>query len=256
MFVPIGFGQRMLIVSPPKSGKTTIFQYLASSIGQDPNIKIILLLIDERPEEVTDLLENIKNIYKSFYSDFNENSYRHAYISELCAEHAKRLCELGHQVFVFIDSLTRVARAYNCTSSTTNKVMSGGIDLMALQKAKKLFGIARNTNYGSIGILATCLLHTGSKMDEVIFEEFKGTSNSDLYLDRSIAEKGIFPAIDIIKSGTRKHELLLPERELKRINQLRSFLSKTKMNSINIIIDKIKSSSNNIEFLNTIELND
>ncbi|BCL65851.1 transcription termination factor Rho [uncultured bacterium] len=253
LFIPIGYGQRMLTISPPKSGKTTIYQKIASSIAQDSSIKVILLMVDERPEEVTDLKHNIKNFYKCFHSDFNETSNRHTYISELCIEHAKRMCELGHTVFVFIDSLTRLARAYNCTNNNSNKVMSGGIDPIALQKAKKIFGTAINTSNGSIGMMATCLYNTGSKMDEVIYEEFKGTSNSDLLLDRNIAERGIFPAFDIIRSGTRKHELLLSNEYIKVINKFRLLLSRTKIAAIDVILEKMKKSNNNDLFIESLD---
>lgn len=253
LFIPIGYGQRMLTISPPKSGKTTIYQKIASSISQDASLKVILLMVDERPEEVADLKHNIKNFYKCFHSDFNETSNRHIYISELCIEHAKRMCELGHTVFVFIDSLTRLARAYNCINNNSNKVMSGGIDPIALQKAKKIFGTAINTSNGSIGMMATCLYNTGSKMDEVIYEEFKGTSNSDLLLDRNTAERGIFPAFDIIRSGTRKHELLLSSEYIKVINKFRLLLSRTKIAAIDVILEKMKKANNNDLFIESLD---
>lgn len=255
LFSPIGFGQRGLIVSPPKSGKTTVFKNIAEAIvKQYPAAKVLLLLVDERPEEVTDVRNALGKYSRIFHSDFDETSARHIFMTELCINHAKRLCELGHDVVIFMDSLTRLARAYNSSSYNTGKTMSGGVDASALQKAKKLFGTARNVvGGGSLSIIATCLIHTGSKMDEVIYEEVKGTGNMDLILDRFLADRGIFPAIDILKSGTRKTELLLTKAVLQKVVIIRKFLTKTKYpECIETIIDKLKETQNNTDFLHQI----
>ena len=257
IFCPIGFGQRGLIIAPPKTGKTTIFMALADIVSTNlHNVHVLVLLIDERPEEVTDMKKRVGDKCKLFYSDFNEPIGRHIYIAELCIEYAKRLCEIGHNVVIFMDSLTRLARAYNNHSTNNTRILTGGVDSMALQKAKKLFGIARNTEGGgTITIIATCLVNTGSKMDDVIFEEFKGTGNLDIMLDRSIADKGIFPAIDIIKSGTRKHYLLVDNITYEKVKHIRKFISRSKQpDSIDFIVRKIHATRRDRSILDDMDL--
>ena len=257
IFCPIGFGQRGLIIAPPKTGKTTIFMALADIVSTNfNNVHVLVLLIDERPEEVTDMKKRVGDKCAVFYSDFNESISRHIYIAELCVEYAKRLCEIGHNVVIFMDSLTRLARAYNNHSSNNTRILTGGVDSMALQKAKKLFGIARNTERGgTITIIATCLINTGSKMDDVIFEEFKGTGNLDIMLDRSIADRGIFPAIDIIKSGTRKHNLLVDRITYEKVQHIRKFIAKSKQpDAIDFIVRKIYATRHDRSILDDMDL--
>ncbi len=224
LIAPVGKGQRGLIVSPPKAGKTTILKDIALSIlASCPKAHLIVLLIDERPEEVTDIKEVIKgdNI-EIFYSTFDEQPSRHKYVSEMTIEHAKRLVEVGEDVFILLDSITRLSRAYNLTEQSSGKTLSGGLDPNALYMPKRFFGAARNTKEkGSLTILATALVDTGSKMDDVIYEEFKGTGNMELILSRKLQERRLFPAIDIPKSGTRREDLLLTQKEQLAVNIIR-----------------------------------
>ena len=216
LIAPVGKGQRGLIVSPPKAGKTTILKDIALSIQRScPEAHLIVLLIDERPEEVTDIKEVIHgDNVEIFYSTFDEQPQRHKYVSEMTIEHAKRLVEVGEDVFILLDSITRLSRAYNLTEQSSGKTLSGGLDPNALYMPKRFFGAARNTKEkGSLTILATALVDTGSKMDDVIFEEFKGTGNMELILSRKLQERRLFPAIDIAKSGTRRDDLLLTQKE-------------------------------------------
>jgi transcription termination factor Rho len=225
LMAPLGTGQRGLIVAPPKAGKTILMQKIANAINENhPDVHLIVLLIDERPEEVTDMEENVRAEVIS--STFDEPADRHTQVAEMVLEKAKRLVEHGRDVVILLDSITRLARAYNVTVPHSGKILSGGVDANALHKPKRFFGAARNIEGGgSLTIVATALVDTGSRMDEVIFEEFKGTGNMELVLDRHIADKRIFPAIDINKSGTRKEDLLLTESELSRVYLLRNFLS-------------------------------
>lgn len=228
LITPIGKGQRGLIVSPPKAGKTTILKDIALSLLHSiKDAHLIILLIDERPEEVTDIKEAIhgKNV-EIVYSTFDEQPQHHKYVSEMTIEHAKRLVEAGEDVFILLDSITRLSRAYNLTESSSGKTLSGGLDPNALYMPKRFFGAARNTKEkGSLTILATALVDTGSKMDDVIYEEFKGTGNMELILSRKLQEKRIFPAIDIVKSGTRKENLLLSPKEQAAVNIIRKNLA-------------------------------
>lgn len=228
LITPIGKGQRGLIVSPPKAGKTTILKDIALSLLHSiKDAHLIILLIDERPEEVTDIKEAIhgKNV-EIIYSTFDEQPQHHKYVSEMTIEHAKRLVEAGEDVFILLDSITRLSRAYNLTESSSGKTLSGGLDPNALYMPKRFFGAARNTKEkGSLTILATALVDTGSKMDDVIYEEFKGTGNMELILSRKLQEKRIFPAIDIVKSGTRKENLLLTPKEQAAVNIIRKNLA-------------------------------
>ncbi len=249
---PIGMGQRGLIVSPPKAGKTTILQKIANAIVENhPNVHLIVLLIDERPEEVTDMEEHVAAEVIS--STFDEPAERHTQVAEMVLEKAKRLVEHGRDVVILLDSITRLARAYNVTVPHSGKILSGGVDANALHKPKRFFGAARNIDAGgSLTIIATALVETGSRMDEVIFEEFKGTGNMELILDRHIADKRIFPAIDINRSGTRKEELLLSEHELNRVYLLRNFLSDMpEAESIEFLLERMKRAKTNHEFLDS-----
>ncbi len=228
LITPIGKGQRGLIVSPPKAGKTTIIKDIAMSILHSiKDAHLIILLIDERPEEVTDIKEAIKgkNV-EIIYSTFDEQPQHHKYVSEMTIEHAKRLVEVGEDVFILLDSITRLSRAYNLTEPSSGKTLSGGLDPNALYMPKRFFGAARNTKEkGSLTILATALIETGSKMDDVIYEEFKGTGNMELILSRKLQEKRIFPAIDIVKSGTRREDLILTSKEQQAVNIIRKNLA-------------------------------
>ena len=230
MFAPIGKGQRALIVAPPKTGKTILLKDIANAIAENhPETYIIMLLIDERPEEVTDMSRSVNA--EVIASTFDEPAERHVKIAGLVLEKAKRLVESGHDVVIMLDSITRLARAYNTVSPASGKILSGGVDANALQRPKRFFGAARNIeNGGSLTIIATALTETSSKMDEVIFEEFKGTGNMELQLDRKLSNKRIFPAVDIISSSTRRDDLLLPQETLNRMWILRNYLSD--MNSI------------------------
>lgn len=246
---PLGRGQRALIVAQPKTGKTILLQNIAHSISTNyPDIHLIILLIDERPEEVTDMRRSVKAEVVS--STFDEPADKHVYVAEFTIEKAKRLVEQGKHVVILLDSITRLARAYNSVVPSSGKLLSGGVDSNALQKAKRLFGAARNIEGGgSLTIIGTALVDTGSRMDELIYEEFKGTGNSEIILDRKLAEKRLFPAIDITKSGTRKEELLLERSVLNKVWVLRRILNQmTDADAIEFIIDKLQRTKNNEEF--------
>ena len=248
LFCPIGKGQRGLIVAPPKAGKTTLLKKIANSIGDNyPDAHLITLLIDERPEEVTDIRESVKG--EVVYSTFDETADHHIKVSELVMWRAKRLAELGKDVVILLDSLTKLARAYNSTVPSSGKILSGGIDPIALQPPKKFFGAARNIDRGgSLTIIATVLVETGSRMDDVIYEEFKGTGNMELMLSRQLSERRIFPAIDLYKSGTRKDELLLSKAELDCAYSLRRLLAEDKNASENVL-DMMMKCRDNAEFV-------
>jgi transcription termination factor Rho len=249
---PIGMGQRGLIVSPPKAGKTILLQKIANAILENqPDVHLIVLLIDERPEEVTDMEENVKGEIIS--STFDEPADRHTQVAEMVLEKAKRLVEAGRDVVILLDSITRLARAYNVTVPHSGKILSGGVDANALHKPKRFFGAARNIDDGgSLTIIATALVDTGSRMDEVIFEEFKGTGNMEVILDRHIADKRIFPAIDINRSSTRKEELLLTEAELNRVYLLRNFLSDMpSAEALEFLLERMRRTKTNQEFLDS-----
>jgi len=252
LVTPLGMGQRGLITSPPKAGKTILLQKIANSITENhPNVHMIVLLIDERPEEVTDMEENVDAEVIS--STFDEPADRHTQVAEMVLEKAKRLVEHGKDVVILLDSITRLARAYNVTVPHSGKILSGGVDANALHKPKRFFGAARNIDGGgSLSIIATALIETGSRMDEVIFEEFKGTGNMELVLDRHISDKRIFPAIDLNRSSTRKEELLLTEQELKRVYLLRNFLSDMPpAEAIEFLMERMKRVRTNQEFLDS-----
>ncbi|MCG6956638.1 MAG: transcription termination factor Rho [Gemmatimonadetes bacterium] len=249
---PVGKGQRGLIVSPPKAGKTTILQQMANSISTNhPDVHLIVLLIDERPEEVTDMEEHVEAEVIS--STFDEPAERHVQVAEMVMEKAKRLVEHGKDVVILLDSITRLARAYNVTVPHSGKILSGGVDANALHKPKRFFGAARNIEEGgSLTIIATALIETGSRMDEVIFEEFKGTGNMEIILDRHISDKRIFPAIDLNRSGTRREELLLSDTELNRVYLLRNFLSDMPpAEAIEFLLTRMKRTERNQEFLDS-----
>ena len=257
LIAPIGKGQRGLIVSPPKAGKTIILQEIAHSISiNDPEIHLIVLLIDERPEEVTDMVGHVDAEVIS--STFDESAERHVQVAEMVMEKAKRLVEHGKDVVILLDSITRLARAYNSTMPHSGRIMSGGVDAKALHKPKRFFGAARNIeNGGSLTIIATALIETGSRMDEVIFEEFKGTGNMELLLDRTISDKRIFPAIDLNRSGTRKEELLLNETELNRVYLLRNFLADMPPEeAIEFLLARMARTETNQEFLDSMTQGD
>ena len=250
LLTPIGKGQRGLIVAPPRTGKTMLLQSIAHSVTQNhPEIVLIVLLIDERPEEVTDMQRSVKGEVVS--STFDEPASRHVQVAEMVIEKAKRLVEHKRDVVILLDSITRLARAYNTIVPPSGKVLSGGVDSNALQKPKRFFGAARNIEEGgSLTIIATSLVDTGSRMDEVIFEEFKGTGNMEIHLDRRLVDKRVFPAIDVNRSGTRKEELLLTEHELNRVWVLRKVLNPlSSVDSMELLIEKIKESQTNADFL-------
>ena len=250
MIAPIGMGQRGLIVAPPRTGKTVLLQKLANAIATNyPKLDLIVLLIDERPEEVTDMERNVRGEVIS--STFDEPASRHIQVAEMVIEKARRMVEYGRDVLILLDSITRLGRAYNTEAPHSGKILSGGVDASALQKPKKFFGSARNVEEGgSLTILATALIETGSRMDEVIFEEFKGTGNMELVLDRKIADKRIWPAIDINRSGTRKEDLLFEANEIQLIWRLRKVLNEMNpMEAMDLLIQKIKKTQNNAEFL-------
>jgi len=252
LVAPIGMGQRGLIVSPPKAGKTILLQKMANSVTENhPECHLIVLLIDERPEEVTDMEEHVDAEVIS--STFDEPADRHTQVAEMVLDKAKRLVETGKDVVILLDSITRLARAYNVTVPHSGKILSGGVDANALHKPKRFFGAARNIDEGgSLTIVATALIETGSRMDEVIFEEFKGTGNMELVLDRHIADKRIYPAIDINRSGTRKEELLLSETELNRTYLLRNYLSDMPpADAIEFLLKRMKQVDTNQEFLDS-----
>jgi transcription termination factor Rho len=250
LFVPIGKGQRGLIVSPPRAGKTILLQKIANCItANHPEIKLIILLIDERPEEVTDMERSVKAEVIS--STFDEVPERHVQVADMVLEKAKRLVEHSHDVVILLDSITRLARAHNLVVPHSGRTLSGGLDSNALQKPKKFFGAARNIEEGgSLTIIASALVETGSRMDEVIFEEFKGTGNMELILDRKLADRRIFPAFDLQRSGTRKEELLLSEFELNRIWVMRKLLAELNpVEMMEFVLDKMRLTRNNKEFL-------
>jgi transcription termination factor Rho len=250
MIVPIGKGQRCLIVSPPRAGKTVLLQNIANSIALNhPDVHLIVLLIDERPEEVTDMQRTVKGEVIS--STFDEPPTRHVQVAEMVIEKAKRLVEHKQDVVILLDSITRLARAYNTVVPPSGKILSGGVDSNALHKPKRFFGAARNVEEGgSLTIIATALVDTGSRMDEVIFEEFKGTGNSEIHLDRKLMEKRIFPCLDINKSATRKEELLLPDWQLQRVWLLRQLLHPLNViDSMEFLLDKLARTDSNQEFL-------
>ena len=250
LFTPIGKGQRGLIVAPPKAGKTVMMQDIAHAITQNnPEIKLIVLLIDERPEEVTDMKRNVKGEVIS--STFDEPATRHVQVAEMVIEKAKRLVEHKHDVVILLDSVTRLGRAYNAVVPPSGKILSGGVDSNALHRPKRFFGAARNVeNGGSLTIIATGLIDTGSRMDEVIFEEFKGTGNMEITLDRKLMEKRIFPCMDINKSGTRKEELLTPKDVMQRLWVLRKVLQPMNpLDSMEFMIDKLSKTKTNAEFI-------
>ncbi|HQG83984.1 MAG TPA: transcription termination factor Rho [Syntrophales bacterium] len=249
IFVPIGKGQRALVVSPPRAGKTVLLKDIAHSIvANHPEVTLMVLLIDERPEEVTDMERSVKGEVIS--STFDEPATRHVQVAEMVIEKAKRLVEHRKDVVILLDSITRLARAYNTVVPPSGKVLSGGVDSNALHKPKRFFGAARNIEHGgSLTIIATALIDTGSRMDEVIFEEFKGTGNMEIILDRRIADRRVFPAFDLIRSGTRKEELLTPKEQLNRVWILRRLLQEMNpIDAIEFIIDKMRKTQTNEEF--------
>lgn len=251
---PIGKGQRALIVAPPRTGKTVLLQNIAHSIEKNhPECYLLVLLIDERPEEVTDMQRSVKGEVIS--STFDEPATRHVQVAEMVIEKAKRLAEHGRDVVILLDSITRLGRAYNTVVPSSGKVLTGGVDANALQRPKRFFGAARNLEEGgSLTIIATALIDTGSRMDEVIFEEFKGTGNSEIVLDRKVADKRVFPAIDILKSGTRKEELLTDPRDLQKVYILRRILNPMgAQDAIEFLLDKLKQTKNNGEFFESMK---
>ena len=250
LFSPIGKGQRGMIVAQPKTGKTVLLKNVANAIAENhPECYLIILLIDERPEEVTDMARSVKAEVIS--STFDEQAERHVKVSSMVLEKAKRMVECGHDVVILLDSITRLARAYNTVVPSSGKILSGGVDANALHKPKRFFGAARNVeNGGSLTIIATALIETGSKMDEVIFEEFKGTGNMELQLDRKLSNKRVYPAIDVPASGTRREDLLMTEEELQRVWILRKFMSDMNSNeAMDFLLSKMRGTRNNEEFL-------
>ncbi len=252
LVTPLGKGQRALIVSPPRTGKTVLLQNIATSITHNhPECYLIVLLIDERPEEVTDMQRTVNGEVIS--STFDEPAVRHVQVAEMVIEKAKRLVEHGRDVVILLDSITRLGRAYNTVVPSSGKVLTGGVDANALQRPKRFFGAARNIEEGgSLTIISTALIDTGSRMDEVIFEEFKGTGNSEIVLDRKVADKRTFPSMDILKSGTRKEELLVPKGDLQKIFVLRRILSSMGVvDAIEFLLDKLKQTKTNEEFFDS-----
>jgi transcription termination factor Rho len=250
MFAPMGKGQRGLIVAQPKTGKTELLKELAHGIEKNhPDVELMVLLIDERPEEVTDMQRSVKgNVYSS---TFDLPAQNHVKVAQMVINKAKRMVEIGKDVVILLDSITRLARAYNTVTPSSGKVLTGGVDANALHKPKRFFGAARNIEEGgSLTIIATALVETGSKMDDIIFEEFKGTGNSEVVLSRKASEKRVYPAVNIVRSGTRKEELLLHPEELQKIWLLRNAMSEMdEVKSLEFIYDKMKSTNSNIEFL-------
>ncbi|MGB2270468.1 MAG: transcription termination factor Rho, partial [Candidatus Micropelagos thuwalensis] len=249
---PLGKGQRALIVAPPRTGKTVLLQNIAKSIAANhPECYLIVLLIDERPEEVTDMQRSVSGEVVS--STFDEPAARHVQVAEMVIEKAKRLVEHGRDVVILLDSITRLGRAYNTVVPSSGKVLTGGVDANALQRPKRFFGAARNIEQGgSLTIISTALIDTGSRMDEVIFEEFKGTGNSEIVLDRKISDKRVFPSIDIMKSGTRKEELLIDKETLSKIYVLRRILNPMgTVDAIEFLLDKLKQTKTNDEFFDS-----
>ena len=252
LVAPLGKGQRALIVAPPRTGKTVLLQNIAHSItGNHPEAYLIVLLIDERPEEVTDMQRSVSG--EVVASTFDEPASRHVQVAEMVIEKAKRLVEHGRDVVILLDSITRLGRAYNTVVPSSGKVLTGGVDANALQRPKRFFGAARNIEEGgSLTIIATALIDTGSRMDEVIFEEFKGTGNCEIVLDRKVADKRVYPSIDIMKSGTRKEDLIVPKADLKKIFVLRRILSSMgTTDAIEFLIDKLKQTKSNADFFDT-----
>ncbi len=252
LVAPLGKGQRGLIVAPPRTGKTVLLQNIAKSITSNhPEAYLIVLLIDERPEEVTDMQRTVRGEVIS--STFDEPAARHVQVAEMVIEKAKRLVEHGRDVVILLDSITRLGRAYNTVVPSSGKVLTGGVDANALQRPKRFFGAARNIEEGgSMTIIATALIDTGSRMDEVIFEEFKGTGNSEIVLDRKVADKRVFPSMDILKSGTRKEELLVPKGDLQKVFVLRRILSSMGVvDAIEFLLDKLKQTKSNSEFFDS-----
>ncbi len=250
LLVPIGKGQRALIVSPPRTGKTVLLQKIANAISvNQKEVYLIVLLIDERPEEVTDMERSVNGEVIS--STFDEPAERHVQVADMVIEKAKRLVEHGKDVVILLDSITRLARAHNSVVPHSGKILSGGVDSNALQKPKRFFGAARNIEgNGSVSIIATALIETGSRMDEVIFEEFKGTGNMELVLDRRLADKRVYPAVDIFRSGTRKEELLIPEKDIDKIWILRKFLNEKALpEAMDFLLDKLSKTKTNAHFL-------
>ncbi|PYQ96775.1 MAG: transcription termination factor Rho [Acidobacteria bacterium] len=250
LWTPIGKGQRGLIVAPPRTGKTMLLQSIAQSVAKNhPEIYLIVLLIDERPEEVTDMQRSVEGEVIS--STFDEPAQRHVQVAEMVIEKAKRLVEHKKDVLILLDSITRLARAYNTVIPPSGKVLSGGLDSNALQKPKRFFGAARNVEEGgSLTIMATALVDTGSRMDDIIFEEFKGTGNMEIHLDRKLTDKRVFPSIEVQKSGTRKEELLIPKEDLNRIWVLRKVLNPlSPVEAMELLIDKISKTKTNADFL-------
>jgi len=255
MLTPVGFGQRGLIVSPPKAGKTILLQKMANSISENhPEALLIVLLIDERPEEVTDMEENVQGA-EVIASTFDEPADRHVQVADMVIEKARRMVEHGRDVIILLDSITRLARAHNVVIPHSGKILSGGVDANALQKPKRFFGAARNIDSGgSLTIIATALIETGSRMDEVIFEEFKGTGNMELVLNRGIADRRVYPAIDVNRSSTRKEELLLEPTELNKIYLLRNFLADMPtVEAIEFLLERMKRTKTNKEFFATMQ---
>jgi len=252
LVAPLGKGQRALIVAPPRTGKTVLLQNIAHSItANHPECYLIVLLIDERPEEVTDMQRSVKGEVIS--STFDEPAARHVQVAEMVIEKAKRLVEHGRDVVILLDSITRLGRAYNTVVPSSGKVLTGGVDANALQRPKRFFGAARNIEEGgSLTIIATALIDTGSRMDEVIFEEFKGTGNSEIILDRKVSDKRVFPSMDIQRSGTRKEELLVPNDQLKKMYVLRRILTPMgTVDAIEFLLDKLKQTKSNIDFFDS-----
>jgi len=250
LVTPLGMGQRGLIVAAPRTGKTMLLHSLAHSIAKNhPDVFLIVLLIDERPEEVTDMQRSVKG--EVIASTFDEPAQRHVQVAEMVIERAKRLVEYKKDVVILLDSITRLARAYNTIVPTSGRVLSGGVDSNALQRPKRFFGAARNIEGGgSLTIVATALVDTGSRMDDVIFEEFKGTGNSEIHLDRKLADRRVFPAIDIVKSGTRKEELLIPKADLNRVYTLRKVLtSLSPVEAMELMLGRMAKSKDNADFL-------
>jgi len=255
LFTPIGKGQRALIVASPRTGKTMLMQSIANSIKENhPEAALIVLLIDERPEEVTDMQRSVKG--EVVFSTFDEPASRHVQVAEMAVEKAKRLVEQKRDVVILLDSITRLARAHNAVAPHSGKTLTGGVDANALQRPKRFFGAARNIEEGgSLTIIATALIDTGSRMDDVIFEEFKGTGNLEIHLDRRLSDKRVFPAIDLQKSGTRKEELLVPKDDLSRVWLLRRALSALSgVEQMEMIIERMAKTKNNAEFLKSMNL--
>ena len=254
MMTPLGKGQRALIVAPPRTGKTMLMQAIANAITiNHPEVYLIVLLIDERPEEVTDMQRSVRG--EVIASTFDEPAQRHVQVAEMVIEKAKRLVEHRKDVVILLDSVTRLARAYNTVAPTTGKIMSGGVDSNALQRPKRFFGAARNIEQGgSLTIVATALIDTGSRMDDVIFEEFKGTGNMEVHLDRKLADRRVFPAIDIIKSGTRKEEMLLSKDNLQRVYVLRRVLTPlSPVEAMELLLSKMGKTRTNAEFMSAMQ---